>query len=403
MSTLSCHRTSPVWGYIYKDLIAAQSELQKNQKTVQYLMSKLEVVPSFPPRVKSSETMHKTLVNDEEKSLQIAATNQRPNETKQNVSQSEEESDDIWKRRSCVNSESQSELGTGATISRLLYTEDNLQQLITDYIVCAQKIFPEKSMLLLQAKMSTLLYRLRTNLPKVTRDACAFLFPDVLHDVNLNRYWSNLQETVQAMGNSVNSSPTAEDILREKVRVVVHDAVSQVSLSQDGECATALFCSEIEIELLLEFISRMYPGQKNSIKTMLYNLDFHGYDLLSILSAIYVHFLLATLSEVGFAGDGHGHGRDNAAKGLSMFHFLEWVSLCDAYRLSDLSVSKDMELLPTTTDYFERNFEFKLLINQSIKIVMVPVCLKQFFVASNNGMFCSLSLICFALTSFGLI
>lgn len=391
-------RTNPIWGYVYKDLIAAQSELQKNQKTVQNLISKLEV--AFSPRTPSSDIEHCKFECEDESGFPTAAASSDQRSVQDIVSKQKninintiQKGDDTSKRPTSFDNELQSELGAGQTSPLLLYTEDSVKQLIRDYIVVIQKMFPAAnfSVLLLQTKISSLLLRTnlplkRTNLPeseKVIREACSFLFPTTFKKMSLDRFWSNLKDIVEKeMDKSVIlSPPTVDEILRREVELVLYEVVSQVTLNQEGGgCSGTLSCSEIEIGLLLDFIFRMYPAPVDGcIKTMLYNLDVHRFDLLSILSAIYIHFLLARKSEVGCTG---GDEDD-----IGMSRFLEWVSHVHGV-FNKAGDGEDTELLSVMkNDYFERNFEFKLLLNQSMKIVIVPLSLKEFFVSCNNGMY----------------
>lgn len=361
------HRTSPIWGYVYKDLIAAQSELQKQQKIIQILMSKLEASFSFPPRVPSSNT-YDSQFDIEIHSIAATATAHRIRDNKQ-----KRKDDDIPSKEQLIDQNIKSELGAVQTSPLLFYSEDRMNELINEYIVCAHKFFPENSMMLLQTRISSLL--LKNNLPKVICEASNFLFPCTFTDWSPRRYWSNLKATVQNI-----SSPTFDRTARGEVGDVLHGVVSLVSSNGKSGCIDVL--SYFDIQLLLDFIYRMYPPRMNGMtKTMLYYLDFHGYGLLSILGAIYVHFLLISKSEIAYSAD------DDS--GIQMTYYLAWLSRINhnkAFRSGGSSGSESEEVESNTTDIFERNFEFRFNNDSVNKVVMVPESLKVFFVACNNGM-----------------
>jgi hypothetical protein len=361
MWPVSLFRPTPIWGYLYKDLLAASSELQKCQKNVHSMMTKLDacsiagMVPPVlpPPEIGNRMIQHESMppsVEHHEQTVQSNAT---------------------------VNVIGDFHLSGQ-------HGAERVEEVVLKVVTLAQKYFPDKSMLLLQSKISTLLLRtdaIGASLPLDIQGACKILFPtDLLSGRNCDGFWSNLRRTVSCeRGSAVPSAALA----KKHVGTLVDEMVCSVASRHDENCSMSLS----DIEVLLKIIDDVYPGQcQRNVRGLLYCFDRHGFSAVSILSSLYVHFYHEDVTK---------NRTPDSVIGIS--EFVDLLSNVFGESSSDYDVNlSDTGDSPATClrykqyscihdNVFESNFEYKLVRNNIPQTTLVPITLRPFFAACVKG------------------
>lgn len=249
----------------------------------------------------------------------------------------------------------------------------DMEHLVREYVSCAQRIFPNLSLVLLHTKISALLGTADHRLPRPVRDSLIFLFSPPCEEWPASRYWARLRGRVREGGALSSSSSRHEGDLRAGVKEALDQAVCAVSLEQGKECTL----SSTEVDFLQDLVIRVYPPNASSdsaIKTLLYHLDVYGYGVMSILSAIYIYLRWVSESQ------GSRSGVEEELVEMSNSDYLEWVRSITDPADRDGEVSSLFSI-----GGLEENFKVKVSRKATLETVMVPLQLRPFFVACFNG------------------
>lgn len=370
-----------MWGCVYKDLLAALSELQKYQKLIQNMTTKLEISMTLPPKDLSSSDKHDCTVGIEnENSVKssdiVKASEPLPTDTS-------DDNNDIIHGGAALTLEDP----VAAVAVASPYTPESVKIFIENFVKRAQIQFPDQSMLLLQSKMLMLLQRTREvddeALPQDVQDACEFLFPRVFdNEWNVERYWSKLSGVVLETDFAAAISSS-----RREVRGVLSDLLNSLSpraspsqaesAQNNHEIHLPMSMSSVEIDLLLEFVSEVYPSQSPGVmKAMLHRLAHYGYTLLVIVSAVYVHLFLAR---------NVGNSKSKIGAELEISTYLAWVR--GQTRDNSASFTSGARTsLSIIDNVFESNFELFLMKSEKVDAsVSIPLCMRSFFEACIKG------------------